>query len=57
MLGFAEFWAFMGYICSILAALLCVIYGLANWNNPKIDQEKEVDEEIKWEQKDTEIMK
>jgi hypothetical protein len=57
MLGFAEFWAFMGYLCTILAALLCVIYGIANWDKPKADDAKEIEEEIKWETKDTEIMK
>ncbi len=57
MLGFAEFWAFMGYLCTILAGLLCVVYGLANWNKPKIDLGKEIDEEIKWEKKDSEVMK
>jgi hypothetical protein len=57
MLGFAEFWAFMGYFCSILATLLCVVYGIMNWNKPKADESKEIDEEIKWDQKDTEIMK
>jgi hypothetical protein len=58
MLGFAEFWAFMGYLCMILSALLCVVYGLVNWNNPKIiDQEKEIEEEIKWEKKDSEAIK
>ena len=57
MLGFAEFWAFMAYLCSILATLLCVVYGIVNWNKPKADETKEVEEEIKWEVKDTEIMK
>jgi hypothetical protein len=57
MLGFAEFWAFLAYAGSILTALLCVIYGIVNWNKPKADETKEVEEEIKWEQKDTEILK
>ena len=56
MLGFAEFWAFMGYLCMILSALLCVVYGLVNWNKPKTDQTKEIEEEIKWEEKDDKIM-
>ena len=56
MLGFAEFWAFMGYLCTILATLLCVVYGLVNWNKPKADISKEVEEEIKWEKKDDEVL-
>ncbi|MHB9155840.1 MAG: symporter small accessory protein [Endomicrobiales bacterium] len=47
MLGFSEFWAFMGYLCTILSAVLCVAYGVARWNSPKTDQAEEVDEEIK----------
>ncbi len=57
MLGFSEFWAFIGYLATILAAVLCVVYGIVNWNKPQIDQAKEIDEELKWETKDNEIMK
>ena len=56
MLGFAEFWAFMGYLLTILTGLLCVVYGLVNWNNPKADQTKEIESEIKWEKKDAEVL-
>lgn len=31
-LGLADFWVFMAYILCIGAALLCVGYGLINWN-------------------------
>lgn len=56
MLGFAEFWAFMGYLLTILSGLVCVVYGLVNWNNPKTDLSKEIEEEVKWEKKDAEVM-
>lgn len=57
MLGFQEFWAFMGYLLSILSALLCVVYGIVNWNKPKQDESVEIDAEAKWEKKDSEEMK
>jgi len=57
MLGFAEFWAFMAYLCTLLAALFCVVYGISNWNKPQADQTKEIDAEMKWKEKDAEIMK
>jgi hypothetical protein len=56
MLGFAEFWAFMAYLCTLLAALFCVVYGISNWNKPQADQTKEIDAEMKWEEKDAEIL-
>lgn len=45
------------YVLSIAAALLCVIYGFLNWNQPKDeDQSKEIAEEIEWEQHEPEVM-
>ncbi|MFA7693168.1 MAG: hypothetical protein GX117_13690 [Candidatus Hydrogenedentes bacterium] len=31
-LGIADFWVFLAYTLCVSAALLCVIYGLINWN-------------------------
>jgi len=54
MLGFADFWVFAGYACAILAALLCVVYGLANWNEPK-EIKEETAKDLRWKKKDSEI--
>ena len=32
MLGFADVIIALAYIFSILSAVLCVVYGLINWN-------------------------
>ncbi|MGD9518620.1 MAG: symporter small accessory protein [Armatimonadota bacterium] len=32
MLGFADPWVAAGYWLSILATVLCVAYGVLNWN-------------------------
>ncbi len=31
-LGIVDFWVFLAYVLCIASALLCVIYGLINWN-------------------------
>ncbi len=32
MLGLPDIWILLAYVFSIGGALLCVIYGLINWN-------------------------
>lgn len=56
MFGIDGFGVWTAYLLCILSALLCVVYGIINWNKPKEMQEvKDIDEEIKWEKKDEEI--
>jgi len=55
MLGFSDGSIALVYSLCILSALLCVVYGVINWNrgmNAEIDQIKELAE---WEKKDTEL--
>ncbi len=55
MLGFEGVGVLLAYLLSIGAMLLCVVYGVKNWNIPSDeDVKKEIDEEIKWEQSDPE---
>ncbi|MDG5815387.1 hypothetical protein QA601_09870 [Chitinispirillales bacterium ANBcel5] len=47
----------LAYLFSILSALLCVAYGIINWNKPGDENEKvEIEEEIRWEQHEPELM-
>ena len=55
MLGFDSLGVYFAYTFTILATLLCIVYGMVNWNKPKDEQKKEVEEEIKWEKKDKKI--
>jgi len=44
------------YILTILSAVLCVGYGILNWNRPNDAEEKrEIAEEAAWEKKDPEM--
>lgn len=50
MLGLSGFGVFLAYTLSIAAAILCVVYGIKNWNIPADEiVSREIDEEIKWE--------
>jgi len=50
MLGLSGVGVLLAYTLSIAAALLCVVYGIKNWNVPAEDVvSREIDEEIVWE--------
>lgn len=56
MLGFEGLGVYAAYTLSILAALVCVVYGIWNWNKPSTGKEKkQIDEEVKWEKKDRNV--
>ncbi len=56
MLGFEGAGVLLAYVLSIAAAFVCVVYGIKNWNIPGDDVvNKEIEEEIKWEQTDPEV--
>lgn len=56
MLGIDGFGVWTAYLLCILSTLLCVVYGIVNWNKPKEGEStREIDEEMKWEKKDEEI--
>jgi len=43
------------YLLCILSMLLCVIYGLLNWNKEGETEEEEISEELDWEKKEEEM--
>jgi hypothetical protein len=55
MFGFGDVWVFLGYFLTIASVVLCVVYGVVNWNKPREDVAKEVREEEDWEAKDPEL--
>ena len=54
MAGFGDVWVTLAYILTVGAVVLCVAYGVANWNKPKEDLGNEVREEAEWEKRDPE---
>lgn len=55
MSGFGDAWVTLAYALTIAAVLLCVVYGIANWNKPKEDLASEAREEAEWEKRDPEL--
>lgn len=55
MLGFADGWITLVYLLCIGSTLLCVVYGLINWNRGAQEEQEQVLEELDWEQKDISI--
>jgi hypothetical protein len=50
MLGINDPWIWGVYLLSFLSALLCVAYGLANWNRGGKTETSEILEEEAWEE-------
>ncbi len=55
MLGINDPWIWGVYLLCILSALLCVIYGIANWNKGGELEAVEISEELAWEEKEKEM--
>ncbi|WP_248611255.1 symporter small accessory protein [Methanobacterium alcaliphilum] len=55
VLGIPDPWVWSAYILSILAMLLCVIYGVLNWNKGEEEEEEQIKEELEWEKKEREM--
>ncbi len=54
MLGFADGLTAWGYILSILAAILCVVYGIVNWNKGT-ETEEDYRRIVEWEREEIEV--
>jgi hypothetical protein len=52
MLGIDDPWIWGVYLLCILSALLCVVYGLINWNKGAEVEAAEISEEIGWEERE-----
>lgn len=50
MLGINDPWIWGVYLLSFLSALLCVAYGLVNWNKGGKTETDEILEEVAWEE-------
>ncbi len=52
MFGFGDVWVFLGYLLTIGSMLLCVVYGIRNWNSNRENMQEEIREEAAWEEND-----
>ena len=54
MFGFGDVWVFLGYLLTVGSMLLCVVYGIRNWNKNRENVQEEIREEAAWEENDPE---
>ena len=50
-LGLSDFGIISAYVLCILSTLLCVVYGIVNWNKGGEDESVQITEESEWESK------
>lgn len=55
MLGIDDPWIWGVYLLCIFSALLCLIYGMINWNKEGEREALEVREEEAWEEREEEM--
>jgi hypothetical protein len=49
MLGIDDPWVWGVYLLCIFSTLLCVIYGIINWNRGGEQESQQIEEEAAWE--------
>lgn len=54
-LGIKDFTVFLAYTLTILSTILCVVYGVMNWNKEGDVSDKEYEEEKNWTKEELEI--
>ena len=57
MLGLKDFWVSLGFLLTILSSILCIIYGIINWNRGYIIKPYDLKEEKKWAKEEAKIEK
>ena len=55
LLGFDDPWIWGVYLLCILSALLCLVYGIINWNREGELEALEIKEEAAWEANEEEM--
>ncbi len=55
VLGISDPWIAAAYIGCILAMLLCVGYGILNWNKGGDNEGEQISEEISWHEKEKDM--
>jgi hypothetical protein len=55
MLGIDDPWIWGVYLLCIFSALLCLIYGIVNWNREGELEALEIKEESDWEEREEEM--
>lgn len=52
MLGIPDISISLAYILCIAAAVLCLVYGIVMWNKGGGNEQEEIEEKNKWQEKE-----
>ena len=55
MFGLHDFWIVSAFVLCILSAVLCVVYGIVNWNKGAGSESREIEEEMQWNENEKKI--
>lgn len=57
MLGLKDFWVSLGFILMVISAILCLVYGVINWNKGGEVKGFEKKEEAQWAREEAKLEK
>lgn len=55
MFGITSFGISLVYLLCILSAILCLTYGIFNWNKGNENEEQNITEELDWQKEEVQI--
>lgn len=55
MLGIDDFWIYIAYLLTVVVVIICVIYGIVNWNKGDKESAEELASDLAWLEHETEI--
>lgn len=55
MFGINDWGIWLAYILCFASVVLCIVYGILNWNKEGMDEAEQIQEEKNWEAKETDI--
>lgn len=55
MLGIPDFWVALAYWLCILSTILCVVYGVMNWNNESEEDAEPTPADVQWVKEEEKI--
>jgi len=56
MFQYLDFWVSAGFALTVLAFLLCLLYGVMKWNKGYQEKDGDYREEIRWEREEIELI-
>lgn len=55
MLGFGDGWVLAAYLFCVGSTILCVVYGIVNWNRGADKEPTQIQEEVAWAETEKKI--